>query len=495
MNRRITATRPAGWMGAFVEREFGVRVHTDPRGSIVPVDRLVGLALRRNPRRAHLLVSTVLAKHVPTDPATSIAAASLLGVLVVEALEQGRSSGLATSAESWSPSPVSTALGARLTEVLDAKAEPGALREEIARARVLDPALSVVGYAETATGLGRLVADTLGAAYIHSTRHEVAGAVAFAGFEEEHSHATSHRLLPREAGWFTRGGTIVLVDDELSTGTTIVNTIRSLHAVVPQSRWIVAALIDLRGSTDRSRFDALALEVGAPIDVVSLGTGSVELPEGLLDEARRFVADRASTGGGAADADPESTRGPVSFLDLTSLPALASDRTGTLAAERPDLLTGEGVPDQVASAVEATLSADSGSAGAGTVLVLGSEEFIAFPLAVADRLRMKTSAEVTFSTTTRSPIAAFDHADYAIRTAIRFQKHDPTVDDEPDRYAYNLTRGGVRFDHIVLMPEPGTPTGPLLGPGSVTEALAGVAGRVTVILLAAPATPLEKIRA
>ena len=49
------------WVGS----RFGVTL-TGHAGE--PLDGLVELALRRNPKRAHLLVSTVLGKHVPTDP-------------------------------------------------------------------------------------------------------------------------------------------------------------------------------------------------------------------------------------------------------------------------------------------------------------------------------------------------------------------------------------------------------------------------------------------
>ena len=80
---------------------------------------LVQLALRRNPRRAHLLVSTVLGKHIPADPRVVRGAGLELGRLVGKALD-GRT-GL------------------------------------------------VIGFAETGTGLGHCVAEELGADYIHST--------------------------------------------------------------------------------------------------------------------------------------------------------------------------------------------------------------------------------------------------------------------------------------------------------------------------------------
>ena len=55
----------------------------------------------------------------------------------------------------------------------------------------------VLGFAETATGLGHCVAARLHAhCYLHSTRRDVPGATTLAGFEEGHSHATSHLMQP-----------------------------------------------------------------------------------------------------------------------------------------------------------------------------------------------------------------------------------------------------------------------------------------------------------
>ena len=50
---------------------------------------LFDLALRVNPKRPHLLVSTVLGKHVPTDPRVVLGAGLLLGARVAEALGTG----------------------------------------------------------------------------------------------------------------------------------------------------------------------------------------------------------------------------------------------------------------------------------------------------------------------------------------------------------------------------------------------------------------------
>ena len=83
-------------------------------------------------------------------------------------------------------------------------------------------------------------------------------------FEEEHSHATAHRVLaPPELIAAPRP--VVLVDDELSTGRTAVNTIRALHAVAPRPSYTVAALLDLRPDASRAAFAALAEELGVPV--------------------------------------------------------------------------------------------------------------------------------------------------------------------------------------------------------------------------------------
>ncbi|GAA3065584.1 hypothetical protein GCM10020000_56790 [Streptomyces olivoverticillatus] len=122
---------------------------------------------------------------------------------------------------------------------------------------------AVLGYAETATGLGHAVADGIGLApYLHSTRRAVPGVPSVGGFEEEHSHATSHLLLPEDPDFFSGDGPLVLVDDEFSTGRTVLNTIGALHGRFPRSRYVIVALVDMRGAGDRARLTEFARELG-----------------------------------------------------------------------------------------------------------------------------------------------------------------------------------------------------------------------------------------
>ena len=460
------------WTGGFVEEQLGIVLHTDAL-SPIPLADLVGLALRRNPRRAHLLVSTVLAKHVPTDPDLVIAAGMTLGVLVGDRLSTSFAGGEVEGAAA------TAGLLRQLGRLLNGSDHDGAgatrLRSALVKHRSTHPDVVTIGYAETATALGRHVADVIGSYYVHSTRHAPEGSRAAAAFEEAHSHATSHHLLADDPGWLREGGSVVLVDDELTSGSTVVNTIRVLQSLVPQASWLIAALVDLRSDADRMRFDALAVELGTSISVVSLSAGTVELPDDTAERAAVLIESLPPV---AANTGPLAS---VSVLDLAGdVSPVRSDRFGGRPGDRAEVLeTAAMIAVTIAAAIGKTIGLPRADSVSRSVLVLGTEEFMALPLDVASRLR-----GAKFSTTTRSPIAALDRPDYAVATAVTFRSHDDTLDGPGRRFAYNLARNGQRFDDIVVMPEPGTDMALMTGPGGLIEALRPLCERVIVVVLA-----------
>lgn len=417
---------------SWVASRLGVRLADGSRPAGAGLSSLVGLAVRRNPRRAHLLVSAVLGKHIPTDPRLVYGSGLLLGELVHARLR---------GEEAVHP-------GSLLSDALDGV--PGAaagLRDLMRAPRVPVDAL-VLGYAETATALGHSVADALGGAcYLHSTRRPVPGFAAYGGFEEEHSHATSHLLLPADAGMLDRDVPVVLVDDELSTGRTVVNTIQALHAARPRGHYVLAALVDLRGEADRARMDDLAGRLGARIDAVALAGGHVELPEGVLEAGWALVA--GLSGGSSVPGGGASPCGGVFDVSRVALdwPAGVPDggRHGFLPGHR-DLL--EKDLARMAGRVAA------GLADASRVLVLGFEELMYAPLRLAEALAdALPGVDVRYSTTTRSPVLAVDDPGYAIRTRLVFPSHDDPAGGPGERYAYNVAPGsGQRgFDRIVFV--------------------------------------------
>lgn len=451
---------PGVWPGEWVTERLGITLRGDG------LRDLLGLALRRNPRRAHLLVSTVLGKHVPQRPSTVYGAG--------------------------------TGLGRRVRALLGDAAADRAV---------------VLGFAETATGLGHSVADGIGTVpCLHSTRRRVPGVAPVGGFEEEHSHATSHLLLPEDPALLCGDGPLVLVDDEFSTGRTARNTIAALHAIRPRARYVIAGLVDMRSPEDTAALEKCAADLGARVDVLALASGGVGLPDDVLERGRELVAahgvaaspqlaaaPRAAVGRvdlGWPEGLPDGARhgfGPrererldaalpgmarrvlsgldLSGLDLTGLDLTGLDPTG-LDVTGPDLPA----PDRVVP-----------EPATPRVLVLGSEELMYAPLRLAHELErhVQGAAEIRFSTTTRSPVLAVDDPGYAIRSALRFPAHDAPheADGTAERYAYNVA--GQGFDAVVAVVDSQGDTAELHAPGGLLDQLSACVPRV--LLAAVPA--------
>ncbi|MCX5140042.1 phosphoribosyltransferase [Streptomyces sp. NBC_00338] len=463
MAGRRKETTNVVWSGSWVAERLGVELVGDGE-----LRELLGLALRRNPKRAHLLVSNVLGKHVPQRPS----------VVYGAGFELGR-------------------------RVRDLLGDAGA-REAV-----------VLGYAETATGLGHAVADGLGdAPYLHSTRRPVEGVARAGGFEEAHSHATSHLLLPEDPDLLgngeegSSGATLVLVDDEFSTGNTVLNTIRDLHERCPRSRYVIVALVDMRSPADRGRLAEFAAEIGARIDLVARNTGTVGLPEGVLEKGQALVAEQEALRPPAptpGDGKLPGTLRPCARVDL-QWPAGVPDggRHGFTPAHRAVLEPAlPAMADRIAQALDERMPAErmpSGQApdeetGAGQprrILVLGFEELMYAPLRLGTALEARTGAdtrtgadaryEVRYSTTTRSPVLAVDDPGYAIRTRLVFPAHDDPADGPGDRYAYNVA--GAGFDAVVLVVDSTADTPALHAPGGLLHQLAAHTG--TVLLAVVP---------
>ncbi|MER5882431.1 phosphoribosyltransferase [Streptomyces sp. NPDC001941] len=404
------------WTGTWVAERLGVELVGD--GGLRD---LLGLALRRNPKRAHLLVSNVLGKHVPQRPSTVRRAGYDLGVRVRALLGE----------------------------------------DESARAVVL-------GYAETATGLGHSVADGLGIApYLHSTRRPVPGVATAGGFEESHSHATSHLLLPEDPALFAGDGPLVLVDDEFSTGNTVLNTVRALHERHPRGRYVIVALVDMRAPADRDRLTAFAREIGARVDLVAAAHGTVALPDGVLERGRALV-ERYDT----PVPRPRAPRGAVVRARL-DWPAGVPDggRHGFAPAHRERLEAAlPGLAEQLAAELPA----------AGRILVLGNEELMYAPLRLATALE-EAGHDVAYSTTTRSPVLAVDDPGYAIRTRLVFPAHDRPADGPGDRYAYNVA--GAGFDAVLAVVDSAGDTPELHAPDGLLAALAAQVPRVVLAVV------------
>jgi len=168
------------------------------------INDLTEYAARQNPKRGFLFVSKLLAKYWPSQPAA-------------------------------------------MHQIYQYLAK--ALRDEVQGSSVF------IGMAEAAAGLGQGVyeayldrpvnADHL---FIHTSRYFLE-AIHALDFQEQHSHASQFYLyVPEDAilkNTFVTAKTLVLIDDEVTTGTTFVNLISAYQKVNPQlQRVLIVSILD-----------------------------------------------------------------------------------------------------------------------------------------------------------------------------------------------------------------------------------------------------------
>lgn len=329
------------------------------QASAVAPEALFGFAERRNPKRAFLFVSRVLGRHIPVRPSVM--------------------------RESFQ------ALAQRIPTDL-----PG-------------PVL-FIGMAETAVGLGAGVHreysrerdDTL---YLVSTRHPT-GTEVFARFEEEHSHASAHLIhLPTDPALRERmfaARSLVLVDDEASTGKTFINLHRALaEAGLTRIERLVTCVL-----TDWSA-EAVSRNMNVATEQVS-----------LLQGAYRF------------DEDPQAP--------LPDMPEVGTVARGDWPVSARNDWGRLGVR-AVADSLAPQLRVEPGE----RVLVVGTSEFVWRPFLLAERLEQQ-GADVHFGSTSRSPIALGHAIGHALSFADNYGLGIPN-------FLYNVRPG--QFDRVLICTE------------------------------------------
>lgn len=146
---------------------------------------LVRIAKRENnTRRKYLVVNRLQGKHIPVSPKEALQMFRSLAELIKEAYPSER--------------------------------------------------LLMVGFAETATAIGAAVAIECQAAYMQTTR-EVIDGVDYLYFSESHSHATEQKLVKTDLDKIIgKTDRIVFIEDEVTTGNTILNIVRLIQKTYAQ---------------------------------------------------------------------------------------------------------------------------------------------------------------------------------------------------------------------------------------------------------------------
>lgn len=250
----------------------------------------------------------------------------------------------------------------------------------------------VIGFAETATAIGAVVAQTLhpDCIYIQTTREDMPELGECLEFLEEHSHAPEQKLAVKGlAEAIEHTDAVVLVDDEISTGRTICNIIAQLRETYPAlqgKRLIAASLINRLSPVDEERLQSAGIE----------SEYLLKLPQ---DDYTAMVEKWP-----AEEAQPLRMEERVSyecFLQKQEYNPRCALPIGRYWREW------ERMAQEIPAQLPLELQADT--------LVLGTEECMLPGLLVGQALEARGAA-VHFQATTRSPISISAAADYPIRS-------------------------------------------------------------------------------
>ena len=359
--KQITSiTLPRGTLDLIYQTNSATGKNGLDKNTPYQLEDLLGFAQRINPKRAFLFVSKVLGRHIPVAPGTMRHAFTDLANLVPDDL----------------PEPI-----------------------------------LVIGMAETAVGLSAGVHQALQTRYpnallLNSTRHSQHNKnnteTLLTTFSEDHSHASQH-LIYQSAdkaiqAQLLASKTLIMVDDEASTGNTCVNVVTALRN---------AGLTELEQVHLTTLVDWSLNQNQAQADVDD--NISARLPN--IDFQRHHLLSGAWTWTDAPNPEPIT----MPSVDTTEAGSYALGDTGNWG-RFPTLDSTDGFAFYLTK-FQAAFNLFNQRAQfekeqfdneqlPKRILVLGSNEFVWLPFLLAEWLETQNqNSTVNFSALTRSPIA------------------------------------------------------------------------------------------
>jgi pyrimidine operon attenuation protein/uracil phosphoribosyltransferase len=375
---------------------------------------LFKMATRINKKRQFLFVSTVLGKHLAVRPQVPILTGALLAMMYHEKL---------VGHECKLLQPVVQA-------IKNQQNMQGILQQVEEQRLALTEEVLFIGFAETATALGHAVFNAFksNATYVHTTRELLPELEPFVTFEEEHSHATSHRVYCEQPEKLLQAKQIVLIDDEITTGNTVVNIIETLRQKFPTvDRYSVLSILDWRSPPQQAKFGELEAKWGVTIDFVSIMSGQF-ICDGtpLLTNHQVQITSQATT-----EMKLLSVNEVVEQKHYYSIAenGVKNSAPYMLATGRLMLTTEQHAAQKKVYQTIADQLRELRRGG--PALVIGTGEFMYVPMQIATCL----GEDVYFQSTTRSPIYCANNPSYTITEKIAFESPE---NNGVENYLYNL---------------------------------------------------------
>ncbi|WP_088226704.1 phosphoribosyltransferase family protein [Desulfosporosinus sp. FKB] len=392
-------------------------------------ESLFALALRKNRRRRFLFVSKVLGKHIPVNPLLPLLAGAALAVQYAKELLG-----------------IEHPCYAAIIQALKTKQQMSEVFETLIKKPLIAPPEKTlfIGFAETATALGHSVFSLFdNACYLHTTREEIPCLKPELDFREEHSHAVNHRCYVMNNADLKTAQTIVFIDDELTTGNTVLNIIQAIHRQYPKKNYVILSLLDWRSAEHRARFKQVESELGTEIQALSLMGGEFKYSDLAKEQNANVnpswepqIFGQLSQEEGKPLPEPHFISKYFPFDESELVAVYSQDSSGWLNKTPYLRLTGRFGLSWSNHQKSISLARKIGGKlklmrqGSKT-LCLGTGEFMYFPMLISTYM----GEGVSFHSTTRSPIYTIARTDYAVQNGCSFLcPEDPGIIN----YVYNL---------------------------------------------------------
>lgn len=349
---------------------------------------LVRIAKRENnTRRKYLVVNRLQGKHIPVSPKEALQMFRSLAELIKEAYPSER--------------------------------------------------LLMVGFAETATAIGAAVAIECQAAYMQTTR-EVIDGVDYLYFSESHSHATEQKLAKTDLDKIIgKTDRIVFIEDEVTTGNTILNIVRLIQKTYAQPVSFAVASI-LNGMNEEALENYKNLKIPVHYLVKTAHDTYTEIAEQYQADGTCHICTKPQ------EKEVEQQKEVQQQIEMQQTkeaqqPIEVQEISGWINARRLHTAdTYKQACEQLWQEIQQKYGYTKYTKETETgrrILVLGTEEFMYPALYVGAKLE-EAGYTVRMHATTRSPIAVSKEEKYPLHTRYELAS---LYDKNRTTFVYDLT--------------------------------------------------------
>lgn len=275
----------------------------------------------------------------------------------------------------------------------------------------------LIGFAETATAIGARLAVKTGFSYIQTTREDIYD-VEYLYFTESHSHATEQKLVKTDLDKvIDKINRIVFVEDEITTGNTILKIIKIIKNIYSDKlRFSVASILNGMDKNSINKYDLLDIRIHYLLKTDHSGYG--QIADNYRGDGKYYPV---SCKDGNINVKEYEVNGYINARRLTS---------GDVYKNACEFLW---------SRIKEQINVDK----KGTMLIIGTEEFM-YPAIYVAYMFEKSGFNVKCHSTTRSPIEVSTEEEYPLHT--RFELYS-VYDDNRQTFIYDLDK----YDKVVII--------------------------------------------